>query len=185
MRNWLGMHPDSKGVILLVTDGEPDNNCAGDDVPAVAADALAGSPSIPTYVLGLGNIASLNAVAAAGGTTQAFVVSDPTASGTAIGDQLNAIRGAAKPLPCEFLVPMGGEKTPDLVNMDFTSSGASMKTTIPRVDSMAACGPKGGWYYDNPAAPHTMITCDATCSQLTGGGGRVDIALGCPTVVLE
>jgi len=185
MRQWLPAHPESKGVILLVTDGEPDADCAGDDVPAVAAEALAGSPSIPTYVLGLGNIASLNAVAAAGGTGQAFVVSDPATSGTAISDSLNAIRGAAQPLPCEFLIPAGGERTPNLVNMDFTATGAAAPTTVPRVDNVGACGAQGGWYYDDPAAPRTMLTCESTCGQLSGGGGRVDIALGCPTVVLE
>jgi hypothetical protein len=185
MRQWLPAHPESKGVILLVTDGEPDDDCAGDDVPAVAAEALAGSPSILTYVLGLGNIASLNAVAAAGGTGQAFVVSDPAASGTAISDSLDAIRGAAQPLPCEFLIPAGGERTPNLVNMDFTASGAAAPTTVPRVDSVGGCSAQGGWYYDDPTTPRTMLTCESTCSQLSGGGGRVDIALGCPTVVLE
>lgn len=185
MRQWSLDHPDSKGVILLVTDGEPDSGCAGDDVAAVAADGLAGAPSIPTYVLGLGNIASLNAVAQAGGTGQAFVVSDPAASGAAVIEQLNAIRGEAKPLPCEFLIPAGGERTPDLVNLDFTPVDGSPAMTIPRVPDASACGAGGGWHYDNPTAPSTLVACDATCGMLAGAGGRVDIALGCPTVLVE
>lgn len=185
MRQWSLDHPDSKSVILLVTDGEPDNGCAGDDVAAVAADGLAGAPSIPTYVLGLGNIASLNSVAQAGGTGQAFIVSDPAASGAAVVEQLNAIRGDARPLPCEFLIPAGGELTPDLVNLDFTPADGSATMTVPRVSGPGACGTSGGWHYDDPGAPSTLVACEATCGMLAGGGGRVDIALGCPTVVVE
>lgn len=184
-RQWATDHPDAKTVILLVTDGEPDSGCAGDDVPAVAAEALAGTPSIPTYVLGLGNIAGLHDVAAAGGTGQAFVVSDPAASGAAVVEQLAAIRGEARPLPCEFLIPAGGASTPDLVNFDFTPADGGATVTIPRVRDAGACGNGDGWHYDNPSAPTTLVACNATCGTLAGGGGRVDIALGCPTVLVE
>jgi hypothetical protein len=188
-RQWLQTHPDSKAIILLITDGEPDSDCGGaliGDGSAVAADAFNGSPSIPVYVLGLGNVANINSIAQAGGTGQAFVVDPNANSGQAVVDAFNQIRSDAQPLPCEFTIPEGGAATPDLVNLAHTAGGATSAQTIASVGDAAGCASNGdlGWYYDDPAAPKTILTCAGTCTQLSSGGA-VEVALGCPTVVVE
>jgi hypothetical protein len=188
-RQWLQTHPDSKAIILLITDGEPDNECGGlpiGDGSAVAAEAFGGSPSIPVYVLGLGNLSNINAIAQAGGTGQAFVVDPNANSGQAVVDAFNQIRTDAQPLPCEFTIPEGGDQTPNLVNLAHTPDGAASSETVANVGDAAGCANNGGlgWYYDDPSAPKTILTCEATCGQLSGGGA-VEVALGCPTIVVE
>src|SRR5262249_35072663 len=78
--------PDEKAVVVLVTDGEPGMlidgqfvpGCADNDVQHVvdaAKAAHAAAPSLNTYVIGVGpSLDKLNAVAAAGGTGQAFMI---------------------------------------------------------------------------------------------------------------
>jgi hypothetical protein len=80
--------PNTRYVIVLVTDGEP-ALCSNqqNDIDFVAGVAASVADEIPTYVIGLGNpvtadnpnppqfgVDNLNTIAAAGGTTQAFVV---------------------------------------------------------------------------------------------------------------
>jgi hypothetical protein len=188
-RQWLMTHPDSKAIVLLVTDGEPDTDCGGvpiGDGSAAAAEAFSGTPSIPTYVLGLGNPNNINAIAAAGGTGQAIAVDPNANNGQSIVDAFNTIRTAAQPLPCEFQIPTGGENTPTLVNLAYTPVGAPTHEFIANVVDAAGCAgnQNRGWHYDNPDAPRTILTCPDTCTQLTSGG-TVQVALGCPTVLVD
>ena len=72
----------------------------------VAAAALAGTPSLLTFVIGVGSsLTSLNGIAAAGGTGQAFIVD---AAGADPGGQflaaMNAIRGSAA-VGCQYTIP--------------------------------------------------------------------------------
>src|SRR5262249_14409583 len=71
-------NPDEKTVVVLVTDGEPGMvvngqiapGCTNNDISHVAAaaqTAVKATPSIPTYVIGVGQqLTSLNQIAAAG-----------------------------------------------------------------------------------------------------------------------
>src|SRR5689334_19037950 len=74
---WAKQNPGRTTIIVLATDGDP-TGCtmnAVQDVANVAAMTLAGSPSIKTYVIGVGNsLTSLNSIAQAGGSGQAFVL---------------------------------------------------------------------------------------------------------------
>jgi hypothetical protein len=50
-------------------------------------------------------------------------------------------------------------------------------------ESAAACGPEGGWYYDDPLNPTRVLVCPATCNTITNDlQGRIDILFGCGTV---
>ena len=124
----------------------------------VAAEGFGGTPSIPTYVLGLGlSLTNLHSIAMAGGTSQAFIV-DPN-SGTALAQAMNQIRGAA--LPCDYALPKN-TTDPRKVNIDFTPQGG-MPTRLVHVGAAANCDPvKGGWYYDNPQMPsrHHRVPAD-------------------------
>jgi hypothetical protein len=91
--NWAAAHPDHITVVVLATDGEP-NNCNPNSVPVAAdhaATALANNPSIKTFVIGVGDLAALNAIAAAGGTGQAILVS----AGNAGQEFLDALNRSA------------------------------------------------------------------------------------------
>jgi hypothetical protein len=151
-------------------------------VSQAAAEGLMGSPSIPTYVLGMGlSLTSLNDIARAGGTGQAFLV-DPN-SRQALAQGLNAIRGAA--VPCDYVLPNGGNIDPTKVNVDFTPPGGK-PTRLPNVGDASRCSASGGWYYDNPQAPRRAILCPDRCSSSNVPiGGQVDVVLGCDTVVFQ
>jgi hypothetical protein len=180
-KSWAMGHPDHKVVVLLVTDGEP-TECLSTipGVTQVAAEGFAGTPSIPTYVLGLGlSLTNLHSIAMAGGTGQAFIV-DPN-SGTALAQAMNQIRGSA--LPCDYALPKN-TTDPRKVNMDFTPQGG-MSTRLVHVGAAANCDPvKGGWYYDNPQTPARIIVCPQTCDAFKKDpSGRVDVVLGCDIVI--
>ena len=180
-RTWQTAHADHKVVVLLVTDGEP-TECASTvpGVTQVAAEGFGGTPSIPTYVLGLGlSLTNLHSIAMAGGTNQAFIV-DPN-SGAALAAAMNQIRGSA--LPCDYALPKN-TTDPRKVNVDFTPQGG-MTTRLIHVGATANCDPvKGGWYYDNPQMPSRIIVCSQTCDAFKKDpSGRVDIVLGCDIVI--
>jgi hypothetical protein len=180
-RSWAVAHPDHKVVVLLVTDGEP-TECLSTipGVTQVAAEGFAGTPSIPTYVLGLGlSLTNLHSIAMAGGTGQAFIV-DPN-SGTALAQAMNQIRGSA--LPCDYALPKN-TTDPRKVNVDFTPQGG-MATRLVHVGAAASCDPvKGGWYYDDAQMPKRIIVCPQTCDAFKKDpSGRVDVVLGCDIVI--
>jgi hypothetical protein len=188
-----GDHPGEKTVVVLVTDGEPGfyvdgqvvDGCADNDlahVSQVAADALAGSPSIPTYVVGIGpSLDSLQAIALAGGTEHATIMSDsdPAATSRTFHETLAAIR--TQTFSCDFPMPKPPPgQTFESVNVAFKSSGGS-DATIPRNDS---CSPGGGWHYDLPTAPTKIVLCQDSCDQIqTDTDGQLSVIFGCATIV--
>ena len=181
--NWAQNHPDHKTIIVLATDGAP-NDC-NSTVPGVAmaaAQAYAANPSIQTFVIGVGNTGNLNAIAQAGGTTQAFVVSDQNAN-QAFLDAMNQIRGIS--LACDYAIPLPQGRPPNFnqVNFYFTPTGG-MEGIIYKVADASQCDPNtGGWFYDNPTNPTQIRACPVTCQQLkAGGGGNVRIEVGCDSI---
>jgi len=182
-RTWQMAHADHKVVVLLVTDGEPtDCNSTVPSVTRVATEGFTGSASIQTYVLGLGlNLTNLHTIAMAGGTNQAFIV-DPN-SGPALATAMNQIRGTA--LPCDYALPKN-TTDPKKVNLDFTPQGGTT-TRVVFVGDAGRCDPvKGGWYYDNPQTPSRLIVCSQTCDAFKKDpNGRVDVVLGCDTIVIK
>jgi len=179
-QQWATQNPEAKTVILLVTDGLPDD--CGSDVPGVVqavADGLNGAPSIQTFVIGLGvGLDALNMFAVAGGTDQAILV-DPAAAGTLVA-ALNEIRGAA--LPCDYKLPDNNGMVVDLVQVNLRyQDPAGTKTTIGWVPDAASCDAvQGGWHYN--AANDRLIACDLSCKQLKDVGGEVSVVVGCPRV---
>jgi len=175
--------PDHTPGVVLVTDGIP-HDC-GSTVPgtsAVAAAAISGSPPIKTYVLGVGpSLASLNAIAAAGGTSQAYLVDQGGES--ALLAALEAIRTSA--LACEFVFPVGTSTNFDIASVTTQTDADTDPTAVDRVASAEACGGGPGWFYDNPVSPQapppTKITlCPSSCTPLVKGtGSHLDVRVGC------
>ncbi len=81
-RDYVVAHPGHKGVVVFITDGAP-NGCTGNDqagLETTAANGLAGTPSVKTWIVNLGDTTTdFDKVAYAGGTGQAIMVT-PTAS---------------------------------------------------------------------------------------------------------
>lgn len=194
-------NPTHKVAVLLATDGLP-SECTPTDIAGVAAIATAaqaGTPPIPTYVIGVfapsemaGAQTNLDALAAAGGTGRAFVVGTGNQNVTqSFLTALNAVRSSG--LSCQYTVPRatqdGGQIDYYSINVQFTpSTGAPV--TVGNVKGRAACSAtKGGWYYDvdpsTGATPSTISICDTSCAQMKADpAGRVDVLLGCKTVII-
>ncbi len=187
-RGYATAHPDEAVVVVLATDGLPDSlpcNIDNKSLPEVVNIAQAGlqaSPSIPTYVIGVGNqLTQLNAVAQAGGTGSAYLVDQGAQAEQQFLDAMNKIRGDAA-LPCEYLIPESTTGAPldyHKVNVVHTPDGAAANTLLGVTDQSACAG--GGWYYDDPSAPTRIQICPSSCQQLSAGGGSVEIQLGCET----
>lgn len=194
--DWAVANPEHKVVVLLATDGLP-TECAPLDnagLANIAAAGFDGEPSVPTFVIGVfaGNDAAakatINAIAAAGGTDTAFYIDANQAVDQAFLDALNAIRGAK--LACEYQLPpppMGENLDFQKVNVLHTPDGADKPGVVLYVGSVDKCDPAlGGWYYDvDPqmgGTPTKILMCPKTCDTF-GLGGTVDIQLGCETII--
>jgi hypothetical protein len=186
-------HPEERSVVVFVTDGEP-NGCdtSFNTISQIAADALADS-GVPTYVIGLTNMngegvnqADMNRLADAGGTMQAFFVSDSATAATELANTLNAIRGMA--IACDFPLPSsttsGMAIDPKLINVNYTPTGGAV-VELGLVGSAAECGTAQGWYYDDPANPTRILLCPTACETVTADkGAAIEILAGCvPRVV--
>lgn len=188
LRKYAGEHPEHKVALLLVTDassgigeGDPED-CYSTVAQAAdaAASAHAATPSIATYVLGLGDGAGLNLLSQAGGTGEALIA-DPAAS-TMVADAIREIRRRA--LPCTFALPAEAALDPTLVNLERVDPHGET-TTIVGVDGVRGCDPaSGGWYYDDPESPTQIVSCQATCEALAGVE-EVHVIVGCPTISPE
>jgi hypothetical protein len=180
-------NPERAVAVLLATDDEP-NVCAStlDKAAQVAKNARAGDPSIATFVIGVGDLSKLDAVAEAGGTTKAFLVDG---SGSSTKEQfvkaLGAIRDAL--VVCSFPLPTAEGKAIDTekVNVVLTpASGAEGQTVYKSADA-AACAADGlRWYYEPPEAPAQITLCPSACAALKAQPGtRIDLIFGCETVI--
>lgn len=178
-----------KTAVILVTDGEP-NGCPPEDTASIAALAsnARANADVFTYTIGMdgADVAQLDQIAAAGGTDEAFVVSQSSIH----NDLVAAFReiGTA-PIECTFPVPdaasAGQQVDPALVNLTYATGGDEDPETIAQVAGAGACGDGEGWYYDDPASPTTINLCPATCTRVQGGpaGASLAVVLGCATVV--
>jgi hypothetical protein len=188
---WATTHAGDAVVVVLATDGEPSDSCNPEDITSVESVATAGrtsSPGIRTFVIGVDdgtNLSDLNGIAAAGGTSSAFIVNAGAGAGSAFVDALNAIQHSV--LGCTYQIPVPSSGNPNFqaVNVVYTPGGGGPAQTIPYVGSQAQCPATGNaWYYDNAANPTQIILCSPTCQLVQADtSGSVSIALGCATVI--
>jgi hypothetical protein len=185
--------PSEKTMVVLITDGEPGfaqngqfvAGCPNNDIPhiaEVARGAAQGTPSIPTYVIGVGpRLDNLNAIAAAGGTGQAHMISvgDPTATKTAFINALSSIRSVE--MACDFALPPppeGKELNKNGVNVVYKD--ASGQETVLSYNS--DCNGGAGWHYDNLASPSRVMLCPSSCQAARNDrAGKLQLAFGCIT----
>lgn len=185
---WANAHPDHIVAVIFATDGDP-SSCITDldYINSLAADGFNTAPSIQTFVIGVGpSLVALDGIAAAGGTTEAYLVDfDPMAEEQFL-DALNKIRKAAVPCIYDVPPPPSGE-TLDFgaVNVEYTPGNGDPAEKFPYVGSVADCPARGhGWYYDDPDRPTKILLCDGTCDLVQGDlQAAIEIVLGCLTIV--
>lgn len=173
-------YPDHKVIVVLATDGDP-NGCSSSitSVRNAATDGLNGSPSIQTYVIGVGSVSNLNQIAAAGGTTSAYITDSGNAASFLAAMQ--TIRNQA--IGCEYRLPL-----PSTGNLDPAATvvsyryGTGASTVLTRRNSASACGTNHGFYYDNNTLPTKLFLCPATCSTVGSNVNyKVDLTFKCKT----
>lgn len=185
--------PNRKPVIVLATDGYPDDNCVagGDGLPntldnaiAVADAAFKGTPSIATFVIGVGQeLSNLDSIAAAGGTTKATLVDTGGNAQLALLTALDSIRRQA--IPCDYDIPPGTIDV-NATNVTYTSKGSTNQLVFVGNEAGCAKAPDSGWYFDDEAAPKKVILCKAVCDVVkVDDQGSVDLVFGCPRVEIR
>ena len=176
-----------KCVVVFVTDGNPEGNCAPTQsaaqapLGAIAADSCANG--IPVFAIGFPNLPALgqgiiNFVAQQGCTNQAFIIQSGS-MGAQFTQQLLAIQQAS--LGCEFLMPHtdAGLIDIDQVKLTYTPGGGGAPQELPRVGDAGQCAGQG-WYYDNNNNPSKLILCPDSCNTVKSDpNGQVNVELGC------
>jgi hypothetical protein len=181
-------NPDHVVIVVLATDGDP-TSCTPSDIPGIQGIAAAGfnaTPSVPTFVIGVGDLqANLDAIAQSGGSNSAFIVDTTQNVEQQFLDALEQIKGTA--LGCAYEIPEPSMGTPDYnqVNVEWTPPGGEPEV-IPRVSDASQCSPNGhGWYYNDSTNPTQILLCPYSCGQVEAAaeGGQIRIVLGCETIV--
>jgi len=181
-------NPDHAVIVVLATDGDP-TSCTPTDIPGIQGIAASGfnaTPSIATFVIGVGQLqANLDAIAQSGGSNAAFIVDTSQNVEQQFLDALEAIKGTA--LGCAYGIPEPTMGNPDYkkVNVEWTPPGGSPEI-LPYVESPAQCPANGpGWYYNDVNDPTQILLCPYSCDEVEAAsdGGQIRIVLGCETFV--
>ena len=191
MRGWAKKHADRKPVLVLATDGIPDDTCSASNIDpanslenalALAKDAYEGEPSIPVFVIGVGaELTALNAIAEAGGTQAAAVISTTGNVTEKFLEALDGIRRSALSCSYDIPPPKSGAIDYNAVNVTFRQ-GASKSDTFFYVKSAADCDLSAdqAWYYDDPKDPKQVVLCPKTCERVSAASdGKMDVTFGC------
>lgn len=181
---WAKAHPGRRAAVVYSTDGYPKGCDASNTIAEavkVAKSAYTGS-GIQTYVLGMGqNLSSLNQIAEAGGTEQAYLIDTGKDAATQLADALNSIRSKAV-VDCTFNIPpppTGESLDYNKVNVRFTSSSGQVTDAL-RDPSAAAC--TQGWQYS--ADKSQINLCGDFCNSVKSDpGGSLQILFGCMTKI--
>src|SRR5262249_5131169 len=107
-RSQMMANPGRDVSVVIATDGLPNGcNSSVANAAMAAAAGVSGTPSIKTYVMGVGpQLQNLNQIAMAGGTGMAFQV-DPGGTPQDVAAQFTAALGKiAAPITCNYTIPV-------------------------------------------------------------------------------
>ena len=197
--DWSLANPTHKVIVVLATDGFPTvcdadlGSDPGQEIANLAAvAATAADFDIQTFVIGVfseqeANLAqsNLDAIALAGDTDSAFVVTDDSSVSSQFLEAMNQVRLTAK--SCEFKLA----ETDDPI--DYSTVWVYVTPLkpgedgewVPRVASVEACSSgQHGFYFDappdGPIAPKSVILCPTSCALLGASPNRtVEIYTTC------
>ncbi|HMY16513.1 MAG TPA: vWA domain-containing protein [Polyangium sp.] len=178
-------NPTHKVVVVLATDGDP-TSCPPTTIDEIAflAKTAINYNGVRTFVIGAqgSTIANLDKIAASGGTTKAY---DITQDITAFAAKMEEIRSEA--LACDFEIPEppNGEKIDfNRVNFTYTPKGLGTPKLIPRAMDLADCGNDAAWYYDSNLGPTKIILCPASCTTVQADeAAKVSVLFGCDSIL--
>jgi hypothetical protein len=194
IRGYRDSHP-GKYAIVLVTDGYPQGcDDAVDSVQAVVPDVQnAQNERVLTYVIGVANppidnapdtVSDLHAIAAAGGTRQAYLIDtgDPERTAQTFNSAVDEIRAVS--ISCALNIPAspdGRSFEKDKVAVNFTSDRGPL--TPLRYD--AACTAPNAWHYDSVTSPTQIVLCDSTCHVVQSAvDPRLAVEFTCNSLIL-
>jgi hypothetical protein len=173
------------------TDGVPDQTCAAgvsdppnslENAAAVASDLSSSSPAIPVFVIGVGEeLTALQAIAEAGGTDEAILVSTSGNVQKSLFEALENIR--RRSLSCEYPIPApeSGEIDFANVNVRYTEEDDDAETLL-FVGEEDDCelADDGGWYYDDADSPEKIVLCPETCERVKeSASAKIEALFGC------
>ena len=155
-------------AVVLLTDGEESEECAGDcDGPCGAAALLAQSPSAKTYVIGLGvNADAIAEIAVAGGTERAIEANNQAELANAF-DQV-----AAAVASCDYTLD-SALPDPDELYVFFNDGPDAL-----------ANDPANGWSFE-PGARRLQFNGSACDDVRSGAISDIDVVYGCPQPVVD
>lgn len=190
LKDWSTTKQKAKLAVVLVTDGVPNfslspkcNAASLIGTQQVAQSGVSGTPSVVTFVLGVGDqLDPLNQIASSGGTDHAYLVAS-TAAPSDILSQLESIRNVA--LPCEIGVD-ASHLTQGDVNVELTTDTGTQ--TLTRVNAPSDCKSDQTaleWFAEQPDAGGSVVLCPATCASIRSPNATLEVVYGCPTVVAK
>lgn len=199
-------NPDASCVAVLITDGAAEECAARGATELASIAASAYENGVITYAAGMqgADFAVLDAIGRAGGAdcdpASTSFACDLTADRDAFIAALSSIRDRTRTqtrierrverevqtLPCAWEIPAppsGESLDPARVNVELAPPEASA-IAVANVADEAACGTADGWFYDDPAAPGSVVACPATCARLGAAQDiRVNLLFGCETTL--
>jgi hypothetical protein len=187
-KDYLALNGGRSVAIVLVTDGMPfacNNDKTGAVSAALAKAAFEGSPSIETYVVGMGNVATLAAIASAGtGGKTAYIEANADATQKILG----LLKAVSTQITCEYTIPTNGQQLDyGKINVQKRVGPTGDMQAVGNVKAGAECATfKDGWYYDvAPSAgvvPTKVVLCPETCEPLKATeGSALQVLIGCAT----
>jgi hypothetical protein len=196
--NWAKEHPDRRAVIVMATDGIPDNTCISsdaatsntlDNVVLLAKAAAEASPQVNTFVIGVGSeLTALNAISKAGNGEDAILID--LQGGDVEGALLEALETIRKRSVCEYSIADiadGSVVDPKKVNITLTTDTIdNQNLTYVGVAQSCELAPEKGWYYDNQKNPEKILFCEDSCKRVQSRpGNSIHFVLGCPTIGVD
>lgn len=169
--SWNGLFQDYvfSGIYGWGSDNDPDVTC-------VYQNGTKPPSSGPTYT----------ALVTKTGGVRAQLCDASAAWGPFFDAVAQAVLETSK-LSCDLPIPKpeSGELDPDAVNVQIVAN--DVPTVLVKVPGPGSCGPSGGWYYDDDAAPTKVLLCPASCDQAQaavgpGKTGKIEVLFGCATI---
>jgi hypothetical protein len=104
---------------------------------------------------------------------------------SALFTELAKAVGETATIPCALKLPRppaGVMLDHNLINVVYTPQSGGQSERLPRAKDAVSCGNQRGWHYDDPTAPTGIVLCPASCT-VAAGGGELEVALGCTSVL--
>lgn len=184
--------PGRTMIGILITDGQPNGCNSGAAYLQGLLQTHLNATGIRTFVIGMtgASFSTLETISLGGGAAShtTFCGTSPPCHHYSVGNGdpqafvavLQAIQNVA--IGCQYQLPQtdAGLIDPNKITIEYTPGGTGTPQALQRVNDANACGPSGGWYYDNNSNPTSIHLCPVTCTVVQADSNpKVDILLGC------